>query len=192
MEIRNHLLSGPKVIHEESLKNYRPLKQLEGIIIHYTAGASAMSSVRHLCSPLVQASAHIVIGRDGYIYQMVPFNIKAWHAGKSSYMGRTGMNDYTLGIELDNYGQLTKEDSSFTTSFGRKVPTAQVWTEKGKDKDTYWHDYPLKQLKVAHELCKLLIEKYDIEYIAGHSDITSRKQDPGPAFPLDDFKQLIP
>jgi len=189
--IQDHRLTGDDIEQVRCTKNTLQIKRLEGIIIHYTAGASAQSSVRHLSDPIVKASAHLVIGRNGHIYQLVPFNIKAWHAGKSSYLGRRNMNDYTIGIELDNYGPLTKEGGNFITWFKKKVPITQVWTEPGEYHDSYWHDYSLLQLKTAHEICKLLISKYNLKYIAGHSDITPRKQDPGPAFPLDDFKQLI-
>ena len=55
------------------------------IILHYTGGTSAMSSAKFLARSDVKASAHVVIGRDGQVIQLVPFNIEAWHAGKSSY-----------------------------------------------------------------------------------------------------------
>ena len=191
IHIQDHLLTGDNVEHLLCRKNSQQLKRLEGIILHYTAGATAESSIRHLSDPTTKVSAHLVIGRNGRIYQLVPFNHKAWHAGKSSYLGRKNMNDYTIGIELDNYGPLTKEGSIFITSFKKKVPINQVWTEPGEYRDSYWHDYNLLQLKTLHQVCKLLIATYNLKYIAGHSDITPRKQDPGPAFPLEDFKNMI-
>ena len=62
------------------------------IVLHYTAGTSAESSALFLTRPDVSASAHLVIGRDGEVFQLVPFNIEAWHAGKSWYAGRGGLN----------------------------------------------------------------------------------------------------
>jgi N-acetylmuramoyl-L-alanine amidase len=189
--IQDHLLIGDNIEQIHNWKNKQAIKHLEGIIIHYTAGASAQSSVRYLSDPTKKVSAHLVIDRDGSIFQLVPFNIKAWHAGKSSYLGRKNMNDYTIGIELQNYGPLTKDGAYFYTWFKKKVPITQVWTEPGKHHNTYWHDYNLLQLKTVRNICELLIKKYNLKYIAGHSDITTRKQDPGPAFPLDDFKNMI-
>jgi AmpD protein len=49
----------------------------------------------------VEVSAHIVIYRSGHIQQFVPFNMRAWHAGISSYQGRHNCNDYSIGIELE-------------------------------------------------------------------------------------------
>jgi N-acetylmuramoyl-L-alanine amidase len=38
------------------------------------------------------------------VYYLVHENKKAWHAGISSWRGREGMNDYSIGIELVNNG----------------------------------------------------------------------------------------
>ena len=48
-----------------------------------------------------EVSAHLLIERDGTITQFVNFGARAWHAGKSSYLGRPNCNDYSIGIELE-------------------------------------------------------------------------------------------
>ncbi|MGM8884740.1 1,6-anhydro-N-acetylmuramyl-L-alanine amidase AmpD [Psychrobacter sp. 1U2] len=48
-----------------------------------------------------EVSAHLFIERDGAITQFVNFEERAWHAGKSSYLGRPECNDYSIGIELE-------------------------------------------------------------------------------------------
>lgn len=54
-----------------------------------------------------EVSAHLFIERSGAITQFVNFSERAWHAGRSSYLGRNECNDYSIGIEL--------EGSDFTT-----------------------------------------------------------------------------
>lgn len=49
----------------------------------------------------LRASAHLLIRRDGQIVQYVPFQLRAWHAGKSEYAGRSTCNDFSIGIELE-------------------------------------------------------------------------------------------
>ncbi|CAL1241770.1 1,6-anhydro-N-acetylmuramyl-L-alanine amidase AmpD [Candidatus Methylocalor cossyra] len=49
----------------------------------------------------LRVSAHLLIRRDGEIVQYVPFHRRAWHAGLSSYRGRTNCNDFSIGIELE-------------------------------------------------------------------------------------------
>ena len=48
-----------------------------------------------------EVSAHLFIERDGTITQFVNFNERAWHAGRSSYLGRPECNNYSIGIELE-------------------------------------------------------------------------------------------
>ena len=48
-----------------------------------------------------EVSAHLLIERDGTITQFVNFNERAWHAGRSAYLGRPECNDYSIGIELE-------------------------------------------------------------------------------------------
>lgn len=49
----------------------------------------------------LQVSAHLLIRRDGEVVQFVPFGLRAWHAGQSSYLGRSNCNDFSIGIELE-------------------------------------------------------------------------------------------
>jgi AmpD protein len=49
----------------------------------------------------VRVSAHLLIRRDGSVTQYVPFHLRAWHAGVSSFEGRAGCNDFSIGIELE-------------------------------------------------------------------------------------------
>jgi AmpD protein len=46
-------------------------------------------------------SSHFYISRRGELQQFVGCNDRAWHAGASSYLGRSNCNDYSIGIELE-------------------------------------------------------------------------------------------
>lgn len=49
----------------------------------------------------LQVSAHFYIRRNGQLWQFVSADDRAWHAGVSSYRGRSNCNDYSIGIELE-------------------------------------------------------------------------------------------
>lgn len=49
----------------------------------------------------LRVSAHFFIARDGAIRQYVSTLDRAWHAGVSSYQGRSNCNDFSVGIELN-------------------------------------------------------------------------------------------
>lgn len=185
--IVNHRLVGDGVIRMECTKNTRGVAGPDMIILHYTAGSSVMSSSRYLARPNVAASAHLVIGRAGEVIQLVPFNIEAWHAGKSRYKGRSELNHYSIGIELDNLGQLRQEGGKFVAECGGVVPFEDVYVDESRQGKTYWHKYTKVQEKVLADVCGLLIDYYSIQDVVGHSDVTDRKVDPGPALQLPDW-----
>jgi N-acetylmuramoyl-L-alanine amidase len=78
--------------------------KIDTIIVHHTAMYSAESAIKALCSVKTQVSAHFVIAKDGEVFELVPSMHKAWHAGVSFWRGRHKVNDFSIGIELDNNG----------------------------------------------------------------------------------------
>lgn len=164
------------------------------IVVHYTAGRDAKSSVDTLVNPGVKASAHLVVGRKGEILQLVPFDVIAWHAGRSHYKGRKGYNKYSIGIEIDNAGVLAKSGEVYRSWFGAIYPQDQVIRAVHRNQNVakYWHAYTDEQIFAVEEICRVLVEAYPIKDILGHEEISpTRKIDPGPAFPLDKLRRLI-
>ncbi len=49
----------------------------------------------------VRVSSHFLVRRDGQIVQFVPCSKRAWHAGVSTWRGRSRCNDFSIGIELE-------------------------------------------------------------------------------------------
>lgn len=61
----------------------------------------------------LKVSAHLVIRRDGALVQYVSFLRRAWHAGVSSWNGRDGCNDFSIGIELEGSDHQAFSDSQY-------------------------------------------------------------------------------
>ncbi|MEO1051991.1 MAG: N-acetylmuramoyl-L-alanine amidase [Bacteroidota bacterium] len=191
-----HFLAGDNVSLISTPKNKQKFKtgMPDSIIIHYTAGKSAQSSAKYLSRNDVKASAHIVLGRDGRILHLVPFDTVSWHAGRSEYGGRKWYNNFSIGIEIDNAGPLTKVGNEFQSWFGQRYPENEAvqGVHRNESRPRYWHAYTPTQIEVCEDICRLLIEKYNIKSILGHEEIApGRKQDPGPAFPLDRFRNNL-
>jgi len=49
----------------------------------------------------LRVSAHFLIRRAGVLLQFVPCTARAWHAGESTWRGRSACNDFSIGIELE-------------------------------------------------------------------------------------------
>src|SRR5262245_36831433 len=55
-------------------------------------------------APLSRVSAHYVVDEAGKIYNLVPEEHRAWHAGASSWEGEGDVNARSIGIEIVNGG----------------------------------------------------------------------------------------
>lgn len=196
LQIKNHILEGTKVKKMVPSPNHGEEFEkgaLDTIVMHYTAGPYSVA-LKTLTNPKIRASAHVIIERDGSITQLVPFNLQAWHAGVSEYQGRTGFNKFSIGIELENAGFLTKSGNVFRSWYGDVFNPSEVIEaiHRNETQPRYWHVYTAEQINSAFELAELLIETYGIKYILGHEEIApKRKFDPGPAFPLDRFRDRL-
>ncbi|MCX9156325.1 N-acetylmuramoyl-L-alanine amidase [Niveibacterium sp. 24ML] len=187
MDIKNHWLTGERIRKQETPNRGGALKP-RFLVMHFTGGASAQSSADWLCNPAARASAHLVLARDGSIIQLAPFNVVTWHAGVSQWNGVVGLNQHSIGIEMDNAGGLRKAGTIYQTTFGRSVAPEDVVVAAHKHGGPAgpWHAYTAAQIERAFELAELLVSRYGLEDILGHEDIArGRKTDPGPAFPLE-------
>ncbi|MBP9692222.1 MAG: N-acetylmuramoyl-L-alanine amidase [Alphaproteobacteria bacterium] len=130
---------------------------IDTIVIHYTNKPTVEEALAWLTDPLKKLSAHYLIDEEGRLYQLVPEEKRAWHAGESYWQGCTDINSCSLGIELANGGA----DHGYTP-------------------------FPSSQIDTLLRLCEDLRTRWSIptHRILGHSDVAPRrKQDPGHLFP---------
>ena len=196
MKIKNHRLMNA----DGTAVTFRPSPNIGGslqhkyLVLHFTAGRSATESVDWLANKRAKASAHVVIGRDGSVTQLIPFDRVAWHAGASSWEGCQGLNNYSIGIELDNAGRLTRQGNCWRAWFGIEYPETEVIQAVHKHETNLcgWHDYTPEQIESTLKVAGILIEKYSLSDVLGHEDIAPhRKCDPGPAFPTASFRSRL-
>lgn len=158
------------------------------VIQHFTSGASAMSSINFWKSPEARgAEAHFIIDRDGTLYQCRPCNVTADHAGVSrwTFEGRTFkmLNSCSIGIEYANAGDATNLIRRWS-----KLPPLRARHKNGGPV-MEWERYTPEQIATGKELTRVLCKRYNIDAILGHDDIApERKNDPGPAFPMQEFR----
>lgn len=55
-----------------------------------------------------------MIRRSGEIIQFVACGSRAWHAGVSSWRGKSHCNDFSLGVELEGADEIPFEDRQYT------------------------------------------------------------------------------
>lgn len=195
MKISNHVLHGENdEVSFVKSPNYSLGFSPIYLIIHYTAGTTASGAVSWFKNKDSQASSHLIIDRDGSIVQMVPFNRRAWHAGKSKWGNLENMNQYSISIELVNAGKLRKNFSGQWVNWSNTVITsAEVTVAQHKDEsaEAGWHEYTEAQLETVTKVSMVLHKTYKFTDILGHDDVSpGRKIDPGPLFPLSSLRSL--
>lgn len=147
--------------------NERPdgdLGEIKAIVLHYTDTVNLKETMDILVSAERKVSAHYVLDVDGTIYELVPPDKRAWHAGVSCWHDTDNLNDFSIGIEIQNGGHRHfKEHGTFPA-------------------------YPDIQIASLIELLTYLCSAYQIDpqNIIAHSDVApERKLDPGEHFPWD-------
>jgi N-acetylmuramoyl-L-alanine amidase len=198
-----------RLVRGQAEVDFRPARDPEGkampvrrvLIMHFTAGWSADSTVEWWRRPEAKgACAHLIIDRDGSLYQVRPFNQTAGHAGVSRWMDRnTGtmhrnLNHCAIGIELCNVGVLPRQVYPVSMPkplAGRIIPFTELRHKHGGPKRK-WEIFPEIQLETARQVADALVRRYQLDDVLGHDDVApDRKEDPGPAFPMIAFRSSL-
>jgi N-acetylmuramoyl-L-alanine amidase len=188
MAFVNGILKAPEVQQVPTASHGGPITP-HFIVWHYTA-CSAASARAAFLSPRLKVSAHFMVLEDGQIEQFVSCDHAAWHAGKSSWDGRIGMNNFSIGIELVNPGPLQGEPPR--SLYGTRHEGEVVTLAKPGGGSQMWAAYPEAQLLAADWLAEQICGAYSIEAMLRHSDVApNRKIDPGPAFPMQRYAVLL-
>jgi N-acetyl-anhydromuramoyl-L-alanine amidase len=61
----------------------------------------------------VRVSAHFFVRRDGTVLQFVSCNARAWHAGVSTWQGRSACNNFSIGVEMEGLEGSTFEPAQY-------------------------------------------------------------------------------
>jgi N-acetylmuramoyl-L-alanine amidase len=148
--LAHRLMRAPNV---EPRRNGRAIDML---ILHYTGTASAEAASALLCSGESGVSCHYLVDEDGAVIQMVGEELRAWHAGVSSWRGETDTNSRSIGIEIQNPGH-----------------------------NLGYPDFPEVQMAAVAALCGDILSRHTIppRHVLAHSDVApGRKIDPGEKF----------
>lgn len=133
--------------------------RVQYIVLHYTSSGFDRA-LQHLTRGAV--SSHYLISERPVIYRLVGEDRRAWHAGDSSWQGRTWLNASSIGIEIVHPGYTD-------------TPQGRVW-----------HPWPQDQIEALIPLLQDILQRHQLspDKVIGHSDIApQRKVDPGPLFP---------
>ena len=102
MRIEGNRLVGEGVKHLKTPNTSGKIKQIKFGIVHDDEGASMAGTESWIMNPSSKVSYHVLIGKKGEVTQFVDFDKRAWHAGVSSWKGLNNINDYGIGLSMQN------------------------------------------------------------------------------------------
>lgn len=154
------------------------------IYLHHTAGGgNAVSVAKYFQQKEGRVATAFVIGDKGTIVQLFSSKHWAYHLGLKpevfAEMGVTyrGLDRISIGIEICNYGPLTKRNGYYYNYVGGKVDYTQVTILDKKYKGhIYWQRYTDEQIESTRQLLVYLCDTYGIskEYNESIFDIDKR------------------
>lgn len=141
------------------------------------------------------SSAHFVVARDGKVTQLAPCNVITWHAGQSKWNGRSNCNSFSVGIEIDNPGSMSRiNDTTMRGWFGNVVGNADDFERRATPQhgDHWWMHYTPEQIEAVTGMCLAMIAAYGCKEIITHWLISpGRKIDTNPLFPLEGLRNRV-
>lgn len=193
--ISNHILIEAE---KQILSGGRAMFPRRLLVIHFTAGATAQSSINFWKEPKQKAKdigAHLVIDRTGELYQCRAFNKTISHAGASRWddpndnnKHYNSCNEFSIGIEMANAGN-DKKVIKIAKGLDGYVGTTMLKHRNGTEIEE-WELYSPKMLEVCFDVSYQLVKEYNLDDISGHDCIApERKNDPGPAFPMQELRE---
>jgi hypothetical protein len=107
-EFTEEFIKGMPNVRTEQSESYlggRPLKnEVKKVVLHHTGSTDEKNNNKyvhnHFMNPDSETSAHVVIEEDGTRTIYASPDQVTFHAGKSTWDGRTNVNDFGVGIEF--------------------------------------------------------------------------------------------
>jgi N-acetylmuramoyl-L-alanine amidase len=184
------------------------------IIMHYTGGIKMESTINAFQDAPRDASsgacAHLLIGRDGSVVQFLRFDQIAYHTGFSWWEQQSQLNNCSIGIELDNAGQLVRNNNKWQprhmddiTIPDDEVQRSEYWKAPLPPGNRADPDYTSQlpgfqkftdvQLATALKIVQALVKRYpSIREILGHDQINiANRMDPGPLMPMKEWRKNL-
>ena len=147
------------LVQVEWLKYYKEKYDKNQVILHHTVSGPGITGDLNTWKKF---NSHIatcmIIDRDGTINQLFSSRYWGWHTGT----GKKTLDQHSIGIELDNWGQLTEKNGDLYATYGNKVDVPTTFYPKGFRGFQIYESYTEAQIRAVGELILLWHNTYGI------------------------------
>lgn len=151
--------------------------EIDAVTLHADESTSAKASANWCCVQKPKnpnpVSYHRIVDRDGAVFHLVDVRQRAWHAGKSSFLGRVDVNDFSIGLCFSNRNDGKEKFTDLQYSVGAALVA------------TWMHDFPKITLERIHTHARIREE-----WLIGHPASAVVKTDPL-GFDMTRFRTLV-
>ena len=99
----------------------------EAVVLHHSDG-SYRGGCEWIASPVSKVSYHVLIARDGRRTVFCADTERAWHAGRSNWMGRPDLNSWSLGLAWEgNTYDYPLGDDAMASAIEWLAPRMRKW-----------------------------------------------------------------
>lgn len=135
----------------------------KNIVLHHTAGGTAMSSINYWKQNQNKVSTFVVVDRDGTIYQCFPSDRWAFSLGLNVSNFRE-IEKQTIAIEIANYGYLIKSRGDYYNAYQGYISPDNVCVLNSPFKGIVaFEKYTEAQIESTRRLILYLSEKFNID-----------------------------
>lgn len=128
------------------------------IVLHHTAGGPSAKATKDWWNSNPQRVAtDFIIDANGGVLRVLPKGYWAWHIG----LGLPELDSRAIGIELCNYGFLTKQGNVFRNAYGGIVDNVCTLTIPYRG-HIYYENYTNAQLTSLDKLLRAITKEYGI------------------------------
>lgn len=152
-------LESDRLMQVDWLKYYTEVYQKNQVVLHHTvSGPGIEGDLAHLKTFDSHIAICIIISRDGTINQLFSSKYWGYHLG----CGNTFLDQHSIAVELDNWGQLYEKDGKFYNVYDKVVDVPVRKYLKGFRGEQIFEAYTKEQIWSLGELLLLWSQNYDI------------------------------
>ena len=177
-----------------NVKSNRPTSDIKYVVVHYSGVGRKAKTILNYENKSTPYGYHYMIDLDGTYINTAKDTEVVSHCGNGN-LGTGVKNKNSMAIMLVNDGYIRKglPSSRFTVKgpYPHSIPDDAL---SATEAEPLWEPYTLEAVATAVDITANICNQYGLDpdtAIFSHDEVSSTKNDIGPAFDMQDFKNRV-